>query len=103
MKKITLFFVAIVLLNSHATVAQSSGEDTDNNALNPAAMLDQLDMSEISTGILIDRSFYLVIMLSPLARLYRVSSIFHFNYCVVFVFIENKFLITILVQGCFNI
>lgn len=56
MNKIILF-VAVLLFISNATVAQSSGEDIDNNTLNPAAMLDQLDMSEISTGILIDRSF----------------------------------------------
>ncbi len=52
MKKITLFLIVVVLLKSNATIAQSKGEDINNNALNPAAMLDQLDVSEISTGVL---------------------------------------------------
>ena len=47
MKKITLFFVAIVLLISHATVAQSSGEDIDNNAMNPAAISSYVIQEEI--------------------------------------------------------
>ncbi len=41
MKKITLFLVAVVLFNSNATIAQSKGEDINNNALNPAKMIVQ--------------------------------------------------------------
>ena len=53
MKRIKLFFVAL-LLNSCVLFAQSSGEDINN--IIPATLYQQLDKTEITSGILINQS-----------------------------------------------